>query len=309
MIAEGAHDDVKSPRRSPGGYVVDQALEESGLTWEPWLALVETARPRSFPFRAVLCQNAWNFIPRAEFRRLLEEYPLRSRLLYRARRGVARLNVRRASRVIVLSRYMAALVRPVARGEVELVEADLVPSLLRAAPRRPPWLSGNRRFVVVPGTITWYKRPHLALELVDGSDGVQIVFAGADDGSGCLQELRRRAEGLGLDHCIGLADHEETLWLLQHAEAAFVLGALESLSLSLAEALTFSQRVVASDIPVHREVAARIGRTPLWLGGVRPLDHAVDPPAEGAELRQILTERGALWAGVARALTPQTAAV
>ena len=42
---------------------------------------------------------------------------------------------------------------------------------------------------------------------------------------------------------------------------------LESLSLCMAEALVLSPHVIASPIPAHRELAARLGRRPTWIGG------------------------------------------
>lgn len=281
--------------------MVDRALEVSGLRPDASIALVETARPRRNAYSSVLCQNAWNFVPRRQFRELLAPYPLQSQVLYRARRVIAQVNVRRAERVVALSEYMGELVRSHVGDKTLVRQADLTPELLDGTPRRPDWLPAGTRFVLVPGTITWYKRPHLALDLIDDPT-TAVVFAGGDDGSGCLQDLQRLAEASGRAHHVAMTTHAETLWLFENASVTYVLGQLESLSLSLAEALVLSRHVVASDIPVHREIAQRLGRQPEWVSGSgrRSSKPLTLEPALGVER---VAGRPSLWRDVAEGLS------
>ena len=93
-----------APRRSLGGAVVEDSLRGVGFASPASGArLVETQRPGRHAFTAVLAQNAWNVIPRADFERLALPYPSRMLTRMRLRRVVAHVNLRRARRVVCLS--------------------------------------------------------------------------------------------------------------------------------------------------------------------------------------------------------------
>ena len=96
-------------RSSPGGHAVSDSLTAAGFVPDPRVALVETARPGRTPHAAVVCQNAWNFLPRSDYANLVTEYAPRRRALYLARRRVAGMNTRRADINVVLSAYMRDL--------------------------------------------------------------------------------------------------------------------------------------------------------------------------------------------------------
>ncbi|MDZ5661157.1 glycosyltransferase [Nocardioides sp. zg-1308] len=268
-------------RSSPGGYAVSDSLAAAGFVADPRIALVETARPGRTPYDAVVCQNAWNFLPRDHYARLVTEYAPRRRALYLARRRVAAHNTRRARTNVVLSTYMrdllAARGRRTTLAEVtlpwDLCTADDVASAgagsLRAAASSATGLPPvHRPFVLVPGTLTWYKSPGYALDLlarIPAAERPLLVLAGTDDGSGCAQDTRSRAAAAGIEAWIGPAERPTMKWLLAHAQLTLVPSRLESLSFSMAEALLLSPRVAALPIPVHGEMVERLGRRPVWL--------------------------------------------
>jgi len=265
-------------RSSPGGHAVSDSLAAVGFVPDPRVALVETARPGPEPHAAVVCQNAWNFLPRADYSRLVTEYAPRRRALYLARRGVAGLNTRRARTNVVLSTYMRDLLAAHGRrttlaevtlpwdlcaaDDVAAAGTDPLPAALTGAP------PADRPFVLVPGTLTWYKSPGYALDLlarVPATDRPLLVFAGTDDGSGCAEDTRALADAAGIDAWIGPAERPAMKWLLARAQLTLLPSRLESLSFSMSEALLLSRRVAAMPIPVHREMVDRLGRRPVWL--------------------------------------------
>jgi hypothetical protein len=268
-------------RSSPGGHAVSDSLAAAGYVPDPGVALVETARPVRTPHAAVVCQNAWNFLPRSDYAHLVAEYAPRRRALYLARRQVAALNTRRARTNVVLSTYMRDLLADRGRrttlaevtlpwdlctaDDVAAAGAGPVPVEPSAAAGPPPV---DRPFVLVPGTLTWYKSPGYALDVVGripAAERPQLVFAGTDDGSGCAAATRARAAAAGIDAWIGPADRPAMKWLLSHAALTLIPSRLESLSFSMSEALLLSRRVAALPIPVHREMAERLDRRPTWL--------------------------------------------
>ncbi|SEB85936.1 hypothetical protein SAMN04489844_1206 [Nocardioides exalbidus] len=259
------------PRRSLGGRVVDDALDRVGFSPSPDVQIVETARPRFMGGSTVLVQSAWNFLPDEDFAELARPYPARMQRRMRQRRLLAALNVRRSSRVVALTAAMADLVTRRTGREVEVSEvlhpmdvldpADGVAGDVAGVPAEP--------FVLVPGTITWYKDPLTALALTASRSDLptRVVLAGNDDGSGCWQEVRRVGDLLGLDVTGEPVSRPVMVALLRRASAVLLTSRLESLGFSMTEALALSPGdVVASAIPAHTDLAARAGRTPSWLG-------------------------------------------
>lgn len=272
-------------RSSPGGHAVSDSLALAGFAPNPAVALVETVRPTRRAHDRVLCQNAWNFLPRREYSDLIQDYSPGRRARYAARRAVAGINTRRASVNVVLSDYMAGLLA--SRGRRTLLAPVTLPWDLCTAEQvataradaLPPSAGSvggavhgspavDRPFVLVPGTLTWYKDPGFALDLVarvPAADRPLLVFAGTDDGSGCASHVQRRAADEGIATWIGPADRDLMKWFLTRAELTLVPSRLESLSFSMSEALLLAPRVAATPLPVHREVAGRMGREPVWL--------------------------------------------
>jgi glycosyltransferase involved in cell wall biosynthesis len=296
---------VPQRRSSPGGNVVTGSLTAIGYHQAQSVALVETGRPRLRPYDVVLCQNAWNFVPEMEFSALARSYQPGRRALSRARRAVATVNSRRARTPVVLSHYMAGLlayqgVRPVVSPvtlPLELCEPS--PPLMRA-------VAGiTEPFLLVPGTLTPYKNADYAIDLLRLLDPDQrplLVLAGTDDASGHHQQLSAELVRSGLRHWIGPVNRQEMSWLLTHALTTIVPSRLESLSFSMAEALVLSSHVLASTLPVHREVAARLGREPHWLPAEPDVatahalleHHAVAPMADVAAYLEEWHDLGAV---------------
>jgi glycosyltransferase involved in cell wall biosynthesis len=270
----------RARRRSLGGRVVEDSLTQVGYAFRPTVLMVETARPRPRGAAAVLVQNAWNFVPEAEFRELARPYPAPMRRRMEHRRLLARLNTRRAARIVALTTPMADLTgRSVGRA-VEVSEVLYPLSLLDPAddhtglPEEP--------FVLVPGTLTWYKDPVVALTTVAARPDLprRVVFAGSDDGSGCWSEVQRVASTLGLRVTGGAVPPPVMRTALRRAAAVIVGSRLESLGFSLTEALALAPgRVIASPLASHRALAERVGRVPEWLGEQRPGTTGGDVPS------------------------------
>jgi glycosyltransferase involved in cell wall biosynthesis len=278
----------RTGRRSSGGRVVEDSLAQVGYTFRPGVQIVETARPRIRPADAVLVQNAWNFLPEAEFRELARPYPARMRRRMEQRRLLARLNTRRTARIVALTTPMAELVERSVGRSIEVSEVLYPLSLLETAEDRSDL--PEEPFVLVPGTLTWYKDPLASVALVAARPDLpdRVVLAGADDGSGCWAEVQRMAATLGLRVTGAPVPPPVMRTALRSAATVIVGSRLESLGFSLAEALALAPgQVIASPLPSHRAIAEKIGRAPEWLGLDRspPTGGNVPSPPDADDLR------------------------
>lgn len=271
---------MSARRLSLGGQVVlDSLAAVSFSDTSQAVTLVETAQPQWRRFEVVLAQNAWCVTTRDQFRDLVRPYPHRMKARHLARRAVAGVNLRRAVHTIALSAAMAEMMA--SRGLRPLVCPVTVPMdyLQDCLPiSRPTWVAGDLPFVVVPGSVTWYKNSEWVIDFVRQFERTSVrvphvVLAGGDDGSGCLQQIQRE---LGVAVSQGVVSRAEMQWLLANANAVIIPSRLESLSFSLSEALLSARDVVASPLEVHREVAARVGIQPLWLDAPHIMDELFD---------------------------------
>lgn len=277
---------IAGARRSGGGAVVEASLRGAGFDLRaPRVALVEAQRPEGRPFARVLVQNAWTVLPAGDYQRLSAPYPAAWRARMAGRRAVAAINIRRAEQVVCLTGSMGDLVRSTTRTPVSvshvLAPLDVSPSA--AAEGGHPEEPGHTP-VLVPGTITWYKRPQLALQvardLIDHSGGSpSVLFAGRDDGTGAWEATQQEARRLGLTAERALLTRPQMLDALRTFTATILPSELESLSLSLSEALLLSPTVIASSLAVHREVSTTLNRTPEWLETWLPHGRRPTPPA------------------------------
>lgn len=252
-----------------GGQVVDESLVALGYdTQMVGTAMVETAVPIR-RYSQVLLQSAWNVLTEQEFHHRMQRYPLQMRRRAMARRRIALWNMKRAEEVICLTHSVAALLL-----ESTGIEARVVP-VSCPLPETDDDFVGEvpvrEEQVLVPGTLTWYKEPLEALELVARSDrllpNVTVRFLGRDDGSGCWPAVKRRANQLGIRAERSVASRTEMRQLYRESAMTVLPSSLESLGFGLAEALLYAPaRVVASPIPSHREVAHRLGVEPQWIG-------------------------------------------
>jgi glycosyltransferase involved in cell wall biosynthesis len=272
---------------SLGGQTVASSLSQAGFEVStPGVSLIETADPRA-RHRTVLVQSAWNVIGWQEFRALQRRYPPRMQARALARRRLTGINLRRAEQIVCLTEAMAVWTRAFTGRDVAVapvtVPLDAPPRAVAAAERRDA--------VVVPGNLSWYKRPHLALEWAHERNIGTVEFLGLDDGSGCRAQLEARARELGLQVSFRVAERQHLYAELAAARTVLLPSALESLGFTLAEALWMGADVVASPIPAHREVAARLGLEPVWLDGAKP---AIQPGARAAGQDKVRTEWEAL---------------
>lgn len=258
-----------SRRYSCGGSVVARSLEAADFRLDtPGVSLVETDPPRLQRPTTVLAQSAWNVLPMPEFVRLLGPYPARMQARAMARRQVARVNLRRARKVVCLTDAMSAMTERFAHRDVHVAPVCLPRDAVNIPRRRPT--ADTPPVAVVPGTITWYKRPGDALKWVGAHPelGIQQVrLIGPDDGSGCLSSVLELAGRLQLEATAGHASRDELWAALAAAHVVVLPSALESLGFALGEALWIGSRVVASSIPAHVEVADRLQARPEWING------------------------------------------
>jgi len=207
-------------------------------------------------------------------------------------------NLRRADRVVCLTQAVAELA------------AKVLDEPLMVAPVTAPihdWRSAERAvgvrtdFALVPGTLTWYKRPLAALEWLAENDPTirRVVYCGRDDGSGCWPEVERLVAELDMTAQRRVVPHEELYSLYAQARVVILPSSLESLGLGLSEALLHANRVVASPIPAHVEVAHRVRSSPEWLPGFSSTGVA---EALDATRKISLTEATEEWRSAAKAL-------
>lgn len=265
-------------RLSPGGRTGADSLLAAGFDpATPGVAVVETASPRR-RVSSVLVRNAWNVIPMHEWRELQRPYPPKMQVRAFARRRLASHNLRRAGKVVCLTYAMAELTEEFIRRPVTVAPVTL-PMDAFAIRHEPAPRDGT---AVVPGTVTWYKRPLAALDWLAAHrpDITRVRFLGSDDGSGARAAVEQRARADGLEVEFGFADRADIYAQLARAELVLLPSALESLGFALSEALWVSDRVVASPLTPHREVAARLGREPRWWDAPAVTSN---PPAYDAE--------------------------
>lgn len=269
-------------RYSFGGSVVVDSLQAVGFRVNtPGVELVETAGPKRRPADAVLAQSLWNVLPSREFKAALRPYPKSMQTRSLARRELARVNLRRAKKVVCLTNSMAESVQLFTGRDVEVAPVCL-PADAISTPRRALKSPGDGT-ALVPGTVTWYKRPDAALDwLTRRADPnvARVCLAGEDDGSGCLEYTALLAERLGFElihHPLGRRE----MWnAILDAAVILLPSSLESLGFSLSEALWRGRKVVASSIPAHIEVAQRVGVAPTWISGavsINPASGTIEP--------------------------------
>lgn len=245
--------------------MVADSLEKVGMgTLPSFSSLVETTRQRDLD--VVMVQNAWNVIPRREFWVLLRPYPLGWKARAVARRLVAHWNFRRARKVVCLTAAIAELVRPYSKGRVVVTPVACPLGFALDSSSRP--LDPVKGTCVVVGSLTWYKRPWLALEVVhrQAPEIKHVTFLGAIDQPRIWSLLQQYSSKLGITIEQEKVSHAEMAARYGAAAVTVLPSALESLGFGVVEALVLGNRVLAADIPAHRDAARALGgRQPEWF--------------------------------------------
>lgn len=266
---------LRGPRLSLGGQTVRDSLQSLGYLDPPdGTVLTETVNPVSRP-RVVLAQNAWNFIPRSRFVQEIAPYPRAMQFRAVARRMVALQNARSAQKIICMTDSFGTLVERVTDSHV-VVSPVTVGALALGLPSKIGHTltredidtsAVDEPYVLVPGTVTWFKRSSQAIDVVQQlfPHMRHVLFAGGDDGSGCWDSVVSRSRGSRIAVSRRRVGHVEMIDLLSRSYASVLPSGMESLGFSLSESLLFADRVVASSLESHREIAQRVGREPDWL--------------------------------------------
>lgn len=222
--------------------------------------------------------------------------------LRRIYRPIGAAALRRADRVICVSRAeMRLLVAhlKVPADRLTVIPNGVDPRSLRAAEPFPVAMP----VVLSLGRLDSYKRVDRTMEAMTRlRQPAQLVVVG--DGP-MRPRLERLAAQLGLSdavHFVGrVDDHEVHRWLAT-SSVVVTLSEIEAFGLTVVEGLVTGSRVVASDIPAHREVAET-----LPGAAIRLLAAGADPARVADALDAALAEPGPAapveamdWAEVAR---------
>ncbi len=195
-------------------------------------------------------------------------------LLHRPYRLAGRYMMDRATRVISVSRAEAGLVSdsfPRAAAKIAVVPNGVDARALDAA---APFPRDGGKVVLSAGRLEGYKRVDLvirALQQLDDSFALTIAGEGS-----ARRELEALVGTLGSGdrvRFLGRVERGELDRWFRSADVFVSMSTIEAMGIASAEALQAGARVVASDIPAHRETAE--------LGGERFALVARDaPPTE-----------------------------
>jgi glycosyltransferase involved in cell wall biosynthesis len=195
-----------------------------------------------------------------------------ARLLHWPYRPLGALCFARADRIVCVSRAEAELVAqhfPSAAAKTTVIPNGVEPDAIRAA---APF-EDRHPVVLTAGRLEPHKRVEAAIDAVALVPGADLVILGHGPERARLEQ---RAARLGLDGRVCFAGRvpagEVRRWL-RTAQVYVSMSEREAFGLTVSEALAGGARAVVSDIPVHRELAARLPPGAMTLV-------AVDAPPE-----------------------------
>lgn len=228
-------------------------------------AAVATIMARPNRYDAVLTQNFCPPLSTTARATLLHdavfvsnpEWFTRSELLYL---GAIRPSLRRAT--VVLTTSQAETVRvgtvwPELRDRLATVGLSVPDGLVEARPKRPAALPDIQRFVLAVGRLNVRKNLARLVEafIRVATDDAEhhLVVVGQEDGAYAPAEVPDEMQAR--IHFLGHVADDELRWLYENC-GLFVSPSLgEGYGLPLIEANMFGAQVIASDIPVFRELA------------------------------------------------------
>ena len=183
----------------------------------------------------------------------------------------------RAAVVATSSRHEAARIRQYLRLPREVVPVGLAvpPGLAQAVPAPRVELQGLQGFVLVVGRLNVRKNLALALTaaLRSGRVSPQCPVVVVGERSGLVPELPnelREAVAQGTLRFPGFVDDTQLAWMYGEASLFVFLSLDEGFGMPCLEALHFGTPILASDIPVFREIL----RDQAWYADPHSVDAA-----------------------------------
>jgi len=205
-------------------------------------------------------------------------------VLHRPYRIAGALMMRRASRVIAVAPSEAALIErhfPRAGQKLAIVPNGVDGPEIAAA---RPFDTGDKRVVLAAGRLADYKRVDATIRALEHLDARYVLRVSGD--GPMRSRLQALARELGADDRVTFLGHvarEELYGWFRTADVFVTMSEIEAMGITALEALAGGARVVASDIPAHRDVAE--------LGGKRV--RLISPAASPAQLAAAIEEAAA----------------
>ena len=216
-------------------------------------------------------------------------------------------SIRRSSVVFTSSATEAARIRSRAgRRPVIPVGLAVGSTLANATPRRPAGLDVDG-FLLSVGRLN--ERKNLATAILGAleserlSERFPLLVVGESGGrSGDLPLEAAGAVAAGAVRFLGFTDDAELAWLYAHTDGLLFLSHDEGFGMPTLEALQFGAPIIASDIPVFREIVGELGTLvdPLDVDAVASAVRALPPRVDGGGVDP--ESRGYSWGGSARAM-------
>jgi glycosyltransferase involved in cell wall biosynthesis len=182
-----------------------------------------------------------------------------ARAMHRPYRLVGRTLFQRASHIVCTTGAEAAMVArdfPNAISKTTIIPNGIDVELINSATPQ----DHTERVILCAGRLEEYKNTHLVVAAMPFLDqSTKLVIVG--DGS-AAKGLRRLAAELGVAsrvELVGAVKWPEVYGWFRAADIFVSMSALESYGMTLLEAHAAGARVVASDIPAHRELIATLG--------------------------------------------------
>lgn len=180
--------------------------------------------------------------------------------------GFMPLLAHRAEMIFTSSKNEAQRIRHFLKESKPVHPIGLGPNsaVIHAVPRPVPGLAEVRGFILSVGRLNIRKNLGMTLDAALDSGRVSALFplvvVGAESGKVAEFSPRlREAIDSGAIRFLGYTSNEELSWLYSNADVFVFLSLDEGFGLPLLEALSFGTKVLASDIPVFREIMGDAG--------------------------------------------------